>query len=247
MRKVALVTGGARRIGAALVESFAARGYDVCLHHAHATADAAALAAALEAAHGVRVHVVQEDLTDPSAPARLVNAASTSFGRLDVVVSSASLLHATPFEAVTPDQWEATAALNLRAPFFLLQAAAPVITEGGCFIQIGDHLARETGAPHFIPHQVTKSALTQLVRTTADLFAPQLRVNAVEPGLVLAPEGMAPGALRRFLQEVPLGRAGTPDDVVHAVHYLVEAPYVTGVVLTVDGGRHLRRSNAATG
>jgi len=85
------------------------------------------------------------------------------------------------------------------------------------------------------------------VRTTADLFAPQLRVNAVEPGLVLAPESMSPEARTRFRQDDPLGRAGTPDDVVQAVHYLVEAPYVTGVVLTVDGGRHLRRSNAGTG
>ncbi len=246
-RSVALGTGGARRLGAALVRSFAERGYDVGLHHAHAPAEAALLAAELEASHGVRVCVLQEDLVDPSAPARLVRASLEAFGRLDVVVSSASRLTAVPFEAVTPADWEATAALNLRAPFFLLQAAAPVMTEGGCFIQIGDHLARETGAPRFIPHQVTKSALTQLVRTTADLFAPQLRVNAVEPGLVLAPDGMGPDTVRRFLQDVPLGRTGTPDDVVHAVHYLVEASYVTGMVLTVDGGRHLRRSNASPG
>lgn len=241
MRPVALVTGGARRVGAALVRSFAATGYDVAMHHAHSPDDAQQLATALEQEFGGRVVVVQEDLTDPTAPARLVAATMRAFTRLDVVVSAASVMTTKPFPDVTPADWDATDALNLRAPFFLIQAAAAVMTDGGVFVQIGDHLAGETGFPQLIPHQVTKAALSQLVRTTADLFAPQLRVNAVAPGLVLPPADFSDVAVERFLRDVPLGRVGTPEDVVDAVHYLVRASYVTGVLLTVDGGRHLRR------
>jgi pteridine reductase len=112
---------------------------------------------------------------------------------------------------------------------------------GGAIVQIADHLANETGFPRLVPHQVTKAALTQLVRAVADHLAPRIRVNAVAPGLVLAPEELTADATARFLRNVPLARSGSPEDVVQAVHYLVEAAYVTGTVLSVDGGRHLRR------
>ncbi len=241
LRKVALVTGGARRVGAAIVRSFAARGYDVVLHHGNSPDAANALASQLETEHGVRVVVVQEDLVDPTAPARVVQAAVNAFDTLDVVVSSASVMEWRDFEAVTPDDWARTEAINLRAPFFLMQAAGRVVSDGGCIIQIADHLANETGFPRLIPHQVTKAALGQLVRAVADHFAPRIRVNAVSPGLVLAPDDLSPEATARFLRDVPLARSGTPDDVVAAIHYLVNASYVTGTVLDVDGGRHVRR------
>ena len=146
-----------------------------------------------------------------------------------------------PFDDVTPEEWEQTCAVNLRAPFFLMQAAARVMRDGGAIVQLSDHLAFEAIFPHLIPHQVTKSALTQLVRTTASAFAPRLRVNAVAPGLVLPPEELSEDTIARFLRDVPLGRSGTPLDVTQAIHFLVDAPYVTGIVLPVDGGRHLRR------
>ncbi len=239
--RVALVTGGARRVGAEIVRSFAARGYNVVVHHGNSPEQAELLAAELRGAHGVRIEVLQDDLADVHAPARIVNAAIGAFGALDVVVSSASVMTALPFDAVTPEAWEHTAAINLRAPFFLMQAAARVMRDGGSIIQLSDHLAFEATSPRLIPHQVTKAALTQLVRTTASAFAPRLRVNAVAPGLVLAPEAMSPEAIERFLYDVPMGRCGTPLDVAQAIHFLVDAPYITGLVLPVDGGRHLRR------
>jgi pteridine reductase len=122
-----------------------------------------------------------------------------------------------------------------------MQAAARVMRDNGVIVQLSDHLAFETIFPHLIPHQVTKYALTQLVRTTASALAPRLRVNAVAPGLVLAPDDLSQEAIDRFLRDVPLARSGSPDDVTHAIHFLVDAPYITGVVLAVDGGRHLRR------
>jgi pteridine reductase len=240
-RRVALVTGGARRVGAAIVRSFAERGYDVLLHHGNSPADAQQLAEDLQQRHGVRVAVVQEDLQDPAAPERVVQAAMRAFERLDVVVSSASVMEWRDFAEVSPEDWARTEAINLRAPFFLMQAAARVMQHGGVIVQIADHLANETGFPRLIPHQVTKAALAQLVRAVAEHLAPAIRVNAITPGLVLAPQDLSDEVARKFLADVPLGRSGAPGDVVQAVHYLVEAAYVTGVLLTVDGGRHLRR------
>lgn len=241
VRRVALITGGARRVGAALSRSFAERGYDIVLHHGNSATAADALATELTANFRVHVEVVQEDLIDSSAPARVVQAAISRFDRLDVVVSSASVMETHDFAAVTPDDWARAEAINLRAPFFLMQAAARAMGDGGAIVQIADHLANETGHPRLIPHQVTKAALRQLVRAVAEHLAPHIRVNAVAPGLVLAPDDMSAATTARFLHDVPLARSGTPDDVVLAVHYLVDAPYVTGTVLEVDGGRHLRR------
>ena len=238
--RVTLVTGGARRLGAAIVRSFAALGDTVVIHHGNSPREADALAAAL-IAEGGRAHVVQEDLSRADAPSRVIDAVMQTCGRLDVLVSSASVMQRHAFDAVTPTEWDNVEAVNLRAPFFLMQAAARVMSDGGVIVQMSDHLASETLFPELIPHQVTKSALTQLVRTLAATLAPRLRVNAVAPGLVLAPDDLSDEALQRFLRDVPLGRSGSPDDVVQAIHFLVDAPYVTGVILQVDGGRHLRR------
>ncbi|MBL0172687.1 MAG: SDR family oxidoreductase [Gemmatimonadaceae bacterium] len=238
--RVTLVTGGARRLGAAIVRSFAARGDAVVIHHGRSPADAEALASTLRVA-GTEVHVVEADLTDATAPRRIVDDVMATFGRLDVVVSSASVMTRHAFDAVTPDEWDVVDAVNLRAPFFLMQAAARVMPDGGVIVQMSDHLAFEARFPQLIPHQVTKFAVTQLVQTVAAALAPRIRVNAVAPGLVLAPEDLSDEALEQFLRDVPLARGGSPADVVQAIHYLVDAPYVTGITLQVDGGRHLWR------
>lgn len=240
-RRVALVTGGARRLGAEITRSFSARGYDVVLHHGNSAADAERLANELRRLHGGRVHIVQEDLADAHAPARIIRAAMQTFGALDVVVSSASLMLNKAFTDVTVEDWQQTEAINLRAPFFLMQAAAKVMGKGGVIIQMADHLANETGFPHLIAHQVTKSALPHLIATFATALGPDIRVNGIAPGLVLAPDDLSEAAIASFLRDVPLARSGMPADVVQALHYLVEAEYVTGTVLQVDGGRHLRR------
>jgi len=234
------VTGGARRVGAEIVRSFAASGDDIVLHHGSSPDEADALAAELRQ-NGTRVHVVQEDLQDAAAPARVVEAAVRVFGALNVVVSSASVMTRRAFDEVTTADWDRAHAVNLRAPFFLMQAAARVMSEGGVIVQMSDHLASEAIFPRLIPHQVSKAALTALVRTVAGALAPRIRVNAISPGLVLAPDEMSPDAIEKFLRDVPLARSGSPQDVVQAIHFLVDAPYVNGVVLPVDGGRHLWR------
>ncbi len=240
-RRVALITGGARRLGAAIVRSLAGHGYDIVVHHGHSPREADELAAHLVSHYGICVETVQEDLRDVAAPARIVAAAITHLGALDVVVSSASIMKSVPLETVTPEHWVDTEAVNLRAPFFLMQAAAPRMRDGGVIIQMSDHLAFEAIYPGLIPHQVTKAGVTTLVRTMASALAPRLRVNAVAPGLVMPPEDMSESALQNFLRDVPLGHGGSADDVVEAIHFLIEARYVTGQVLHVDGGRHLWR------
>lgn len=239
-RPVALVTGGARRVGAAIVRAFAEQGYAVVIHHGASTSEADALADELRA-RDTAVHVVAADLREADAPRRVIDEAMVAFGRLDVVVSSASVMLDHAFDSVTPEEWDNVEHVNLRAPFFLSQAAARVLHDGGCIIHMCDHLANEARFPHLIPHQATKAGVANLVTTLAGALAPRIRVNGVAPGLVLKPAHMSDAKLAGFLADVPMGRSGTPADVAQAILFLVEATYITGVVLPVDGGRHLWR------
>ncbi|MEO7362944.1 MAG: SDR family oxidoreductase [Gemmatimonadaceae bacterium] len=239
-QRVTLVTGGARRVGAEIVRAFAARGDAIVLHHGSSPDDAKRLADELTS-NGTPVHVVPADLRDAAAPAYVVDEAMRVFGKLDVVVSSASIMMDHAFEAVTPDEWDAVSDVNLRAPFFLSQAAAKVMKPGSNIIHMCDHLASEARFPRLIPHQATKAGVANLVTTLAGALAPNIRVNGVAPGLVLKPADFSAEKLTQFLRDVPLGRSGTPADVTHAILFLIEATYITGVVLSVDGGRHLWR------
>lgn len=239
-RRVTLVTGGARRVGAAIVRAFAAEGDAILLHHGSSPADAETLASEIRA-RGGEVHVFAADLGEPDAPSRVVDETMRVFGKLDVVVSSASVMLNQPFDTVSPSDWDKVSAVNLRAPFFLSQAAARVMKPGSSIIHMCDHLANEARFPHLIAHQATKAGVANLVATLAGTLAPNIRVNGVAPGLVLKPDDLSEDRLRAFLSDVPLGRSGTPEDVAHAILYLVSAPYVTGTVLQVDGGRHLWR------
>ncbi|MEP6779557.1 MAG: SDR family oxidoreductase [Gemmatimonadaceae bacterium] len=239
-RRVTLVTGGARRVGAEIVRAFAARGDALVIHHGTSTDEAHALATELRA-KGNPVHVISADLLDADAPARIVAETISAFGKLDVVVSSASLMLDHAFESVTSEEWDKVSDINLRAPFFLSQAAAKVMTNGGSIIHMCDHLASEARFPHLIPHQATKAGVANLVATLAGALAPRIRVNGVAPGLVLKPDSLSEERLLNFLRDVPMGRSGTPADVASAILFLVEAAYITGVVLPVDGGRHLWR------
>lgn len=240
MRRVTLVTGGARRVGAAIIRSFAAAGDAIVLHYGASGAEAEALASELKG-EGTPVHLVQADLMDPDAPQHIIDEAVGAFGRLDLLVNNASRMEVQRFESVTVDSWERSQTVNVRAPFFLSRAAASVMEEGASIIHMADHLGSETGFRALYSHQIAKSAVPQMVRILAVELAPRIRVNAVQPGLVLAPADMTESVKEAFLADVPLARSGTPADVVGAIHYLVNSPYVTGVVLPVDGGRTLRR------
>jgi pteridine reductase len=237
--KVALVTGGARRVGKAIAVALAQQGADIVVHYNEGATDAESTVAELRAL-GVRVAAVQGDLSDVAIAEALPARAHDAFGRLDILVNSAAMMLRTPVGEVTPDQWDTMFALNLRAPFFIAQAAAPWLrAAGGVIVNIADLAAYETW-PAYVPHAITKAGVVQMTRGLARALAPEIRVNAVAPGAVLLPDAWDDGAATKLTSTTPLGRLGSAEDVAHAVVYLCEATYVTGEVLIVDGGRHIR-------
>ena len=237
-RQVVLVTGAARRVGRAIAVHLAGCGYDVAVHF-HRSEELARETAGLCAARGVRAHLFGADLCDPSNADRLVDRVLASLGRVDALVNSAAVMVATPLRTVTAAQWDLVFAVNLRAPFFLSLAVERVMRDGGSIVTIADHLAEESW-PQLVPHGISKAGVVAMTRHLAVQLAPRVRVNAVSPGAVLAPAGWPDDARDRFIETTPLGRLGTPEDVAGAVAYLLGAPYVTGHVLVVDGGRQIR-------
>jgi pteridine reductase len=236
---VALVTGGARRVGRAIALALAGRGIDIALHHS-ASPDAAEETAKAIRALGADVRVFAADLRHANVPAQLVSDVHRAFGRLDVLVNSAAIMPRTPVSTVTVEQWDEVHALNLRAPFFCAQTAAPLLAEqGGVIVNIADLAAFETW-PQYIPHAITKAGVVHMTRGLARALAPRVRVNAVAPGMVLRPEGWSDADEARLVRTTPLERGGSPNDVAQAVLYLVDADYVTGETIIVDGGRHVR-------
>ncbi len=238
--RVALVTGAGRRVGRALAVALGGRGMRVAVHY-RGSAAGADETCALVAAAGGEAHPFAADLAEPDAPAALVAAAAAHFGALDVLVNSAAVMERTPVGEVTPAQWDAMFAVNLRAPFFAAQAAAAAMGErGGAIVNLADLAAFETW-PAYVPHGVSKAGVVQMTRALARALAPRVRVNAVAPGVVLLPEGWDERASERLRSTTPLARHGTPDDVAGAMLYLLEADFVTGETILVDGGRHVRR------
>ena len=239
-RPVALVTGAARRIGAAIARRLHAGGHDLALHHLHSSDEMAALAGELEQVRAGSVLVLRADLAAPDRLPELVAATVGRFGRLDALVNNASAFHPTPLDTVTPSQWDALFAVNARAPFFLAQAAAPHLRAAhGAIVNLADVYAHRPLATH-APYSASKAALVSLTRALALELAPDVRVNAVAPGAILWPEhGQPAQAQQAILAATALGRAGAPDDIAAAVSWLLsaEAGYVTGQVLHVDGGR----------
>lgn len=238
-RRVALVTGAGRRVGRALALALAGRGYDLAVHY-HASADGAAETADAARRAGGRAEPFGEDLTQPDAPDRLVARVLRAFGRLDVVVNSAAVMVRTPIDEVSPEQWDLVMNLNLRAPFFVARAAARHLPDGGVIINIADLSAYESW-PGYLPHGASKSALVHLTRGLARVLAPRIRVNGVAPGTVLLPEGWDPASAEPLRETTPLRRWGTPEDVAQAMLFLLDADYVTGETIVVDGGRRVRR------
>jgi len=235
--RTALVTGAGRRLGQAIAIALGSRGMHVVVHH-HGSADGAGRTAAAIAEAGGTATTIAVDLTAPDAPDRLLGAFDTA--RLAVLVNSAAVMTRTPVGQVTVAQWDALFALNLRAPFFLAQAASNALSvNGGTIVNIADIAAYETW-PGYVPYSLTKSGMVHMTASLARAMAPRVRVNAVAPGAVVLPEAWDEGAAERLAQTTPLGRLGSADDVVRAVLYLVDADYVTGQTIAVDGGRLVR-------
>jgi NAD(P)-dependent dehydrogenase (short-subunit alcohol dehydrogenase family) len=233
--RVALVTGGARRLGAAFSVALARAGADVLINY-HASAEAAAATAAEIQALGRRAVAVQADVARAADVRRLVQTAEREFGRLDILVNSASLFERAPFLEIDEAAWDRVLAVNLKGPFLLSQAAAPLLKQhGGVIVNILDLSALQPW-PSFAHHAVSKAGLLHLTRILARALAPEIRVNAIAPGTVLPPESLEgeEGSERRVLRG-----AGRPDDVVMALLYLIRSDFVTGENIVVDGGRML--------
>jgi len=235
---VALVTGGAVRLGRAITLGLAEAGYDVLVAYG-ASRDAAAETTAAVEALGRRCESVQADLRRPEAADVLAAAANERFGRLDLLVNSAASFHARPLLEVDATEWDEVMALNVRAPHLLVRACADLLrATRGSVVNLTDLSAFQawTVYPH---HAVSKAALAHLTRVQARALAPEVRVNAIAPGAVLPPEEWPPERWEVLAGRAALKRTGSPADVVEAVLYLARATFVTGHVLPVDGGRLL--------
>ncbi|NUO77016.1 MAG: pteridine reductase [Lysobacter sp.] len=243
---VALVTGSAKRIGAAIARALHADGYDLALHYRGSADAMAALAAELEASRPGSTLTLQADLAEFDRLPELIAHTVGRYGRLDALVNNASAFAPTPIGSATPAQWDALFASNARAPFFLAQAAAPHLRAAqGAIVNLVDIYAERPLRDHAL-YCMAKAALVMATRALALELAPQVRVNAVAPGAILWPEPGADGAGKdeaakaAMLARTPLGRTGSAEEIAEAVRWLLrEARYTTGQVLRVDGGRLL--------
>ena len=238
--KVVLITGGAKRVGAALVRYLHARGWNIVLHYRASQVDAQALADELNAQRAASVVLQQLDLLDTERLPELVAASIAAFGRLDAVINNASSFFPTPLGEFSEAAWFDLLGSNLKAPLFLAQAAAPELKKTqGVIVSVTDiHVERPFPLHTF--YTVAKAGLVAMTKSLARELAPEVRVNAVAPGANVWPEGESVFSAEKraaILTTIPLARNGEPDDLAQAIHFLLEAPYLTGVILPVDGGR----------
>lgn len=237
--RAALVTGGAHRVGRVLALALARGGCDVAVHYHRSEAEAQDTVRAIEAL-GRRATAIRADLGDAGAAAPLIEAAHGAFGRLDVLVNSASLFERAAVTDIDAAAWDRVMAVNVRAPFLLSRAASAHLAEArGLIVNVADLSALQPW-PSYAHHSVSKAALVHLTRVLARALGPAVRVNAIAPGTVMPPDdwdgadSAGGGADRRVLAQT-----GSPDDVANALMYLLDAPFVTGEVMVVDGGRML--------
>lgn len=238
--RVALVTGAARRVGRAIAVRLALAGCGVAVHYCHSAADAEDTAALCRAASGPAA-TFAADLSNPAAPPELVARVLARFGRLDILVNNAST-----FEPMTLDQfnlvdWERTLRVNLTAPLQLAYAARTALQAArGRVVNLCDS-ATARAWPDHLAYIVSKGALEKLTRALARALAPEVNVVGVAPGVAAWPDRYDQATRDRLTARIPLRRAGSPEDVAAAVEFLLrDGDYITGTILPVDGGRHLR-------
>lgn len=237
--KWALVTGAGRRVGAAIARSLHAAGAGVAIHYRGSAADAKELARELNGVRPGSALTIQANLHDTAGLGAIVAAVVRHGGRLDILVNNASSFYPTPLAAISEEQWSDLLGTNLKAPLFLAQAALPHLkATKGAIINIVDIHATRPLKDHTL-YGAAKAGLSFLTRALARDLAPDIRVNGVAPGAILWPEGGVSDQMRDVvLKQIPLNRVGEPADIAGCVLYLVrDAPYVTGQVIAVDGGR----------
>ena len=235
-----LVTGAARRIGAEIIRQAHARGAQVGVHYRSSADDAESLCAELNAKRANSAHAFGADLLTTGAAQTLVDAFTEWAGGLDYLVNNASSFYPTPLDAVTEDHWTDLMGSNLKAPLFLCQAAAPHLRRAeGAIVNIVDIHAIRPLRDHVV-YGSAKAGLAMLTRSLAKDLAPDVRVNGMAPGAILWPESGASEQMQdSILRQIPLGRAGDPADIAEGVLYLLNAGYVTGQIIAVDGGRSI--------
>jgi len=235
--KVALVTGSAKRLGRAIALHLATEGADVIVHYRESRADAEEVVAQIKSL-GRRSISLAADLARKSDIDLLFANAAKEFGRLDILVNNASNFLHTEFATTIEESWDASLDVNLKAPFFCSQAAAPLLKKNhGVIINLSD-VAGFLGWTGYIPHCVSKAGVLMLTRVLAKELAPDVRVNAIAPGTITMP-GDAPELEADYIKRAPLRRAGSTDDVTAAISFLLNSPFITGQVLVLDGGRAL--------
>ena len=237
--KIAVVTGAARRVGRAIAVGLADAGADVAVHYHRSAAAADETVQALRLAGG-RAEAFQADLADPADIERLFEGIAQTFGHIDALVNSAAVYNRTPIDSLTADQWDADFAVNARAPALCIRCALPLMPDGGAIVNITDIAAEKTW-PGFPAYCASKAALAALTGSTAKaLAARKICVNAVAPGAILWQDDSSDQQKQNVLQQVPLRRTGTPEDIAAAVVFLVRNDYITGQTLRVDGGWCMR-------
>lgn len=240
--KVVLITGGAKRVGAAICRRMHASGANLMLHYRASGGEARLLQAELNHARPNSVALIQADLLDTGKLPSLVDQTVHTFGRLDWLINNASSFFPTPVGEIGIDNWNDLIGTNLQAPLFLAQAAAPALRKAaGAIVNIAD-IHADRPLKSYVVYSIAKAGLIGLTRSLARELAPEVRVNAVAPGPVLWPDNESFDELsrQRIISHTPLKREGTPEDIAGAVHYLlVEANYVTGQTINVDGGRNI--------
>jgi NAD(P)-dependent dehydrogenase (short-subunit alcohol dehydrogenase family) len=237
--KAALVTGGARRIGRALVQALAEDGFAVAIHHHRSQQEAAALAEEIRRAGGKAV-ALGADLADEAAVKRLLPEAEAALGPIGVLINNASIFGNDTLGAATRESWDTHMAINLRAPFVLTQEFAARLPEeaGGAVVNLLDERVWNL-TPYFVSYTLTKSALWTLTRTAALALAPRIRVNGIGPGPTLPSPRQSATQFVDRVRAMPLRRGTSPEEIAAALRFILGAPAMTGQMIALDGGEHL--------
>ena len=243
---VALITGAAKRIGAAMACKLHSEGYRIIIHYGHSKDDALALAEKLNSQRADSATCLQANLCNSDEVNALAQKALDVWGHLDVLVNNASSFYPTPVGDISEDDWDSLVGSNVKGPLFLSQALAPALeAKKGCIINMVDmHIDRPL--PKHSVYLIAKSGLASLTQSLAIDLAPNVRVNGIAPGAILWPEREMDDAEKdKLLSSIPLGELGTPEDIANTLSFLVSAPYITGQIIYVDGGRGLHTGASA--